>query len=157
MHMRKKIIALGVGAVSAATMAFGTVAPATAAEVPPGSIVTQFCNTLPGQLTTLTNQAASALAALSAAQSSLGTKQAAMETALSDFVAAVVSHITTVNNGGNVQASGQVVDAKLAVFVDKVIAWDAAWTAENNAQRAAYLAGVNQSFVQGVLNGLPCA
>ncbi|MDQ3897949.1 MAG: hypothetical protein M3326_12035 [Actinomycetota bacterium] len=154
--MRNKIIALGVSAVSAAAVAFGTVGPATAAETPPGSIVSLFCGQLPDQVTTLSGQAASAAAAAGAANTNLLGKQAAVTTASTDLAAAIVSYIQTINSGGNVDAAGQVANAKLAVWVDKLIAENNAMNSFFDATRNAYMSGVSASYLSSVLAGLSC-
>lgn len=154
--MRKKIIALGVSAASAATMAFGTLAPATAAEAPPGNIVTLFCGVLPDQVSNLSAQAASAATAAATANANMLSKQAAVSTASGNLSSAIVSYINTINNGGSVGAAGQVVEDKLGVFVEKLIAENTAMTSFFDATRNAYLAGVSSSYLSSVLSGLSC-
>jgi hypothetical protein len=153
--MRKKIIALAVSAASVAALSVGSVAgPAKAAEVPPGSIVNAVCQALPSQVTGLLSQLGLAGTAVTTAQSDLTTKQAALATSINDLVTAVVAHITTINNGGNVDASGQVLMAKNSIFADKVVAENNAMTTWFEAQRNAYLTGLTSGYVGGVQSAL---
>jgi hypothetical protein len=151
----KKIIALGVSAMSVGALAFASVGPATAAEVPPANIVTAVCQALPASVTSLANQLLVAGSTSGIANADLLTKQAALGTAVTDLVNSVVSHLQTVNNGGNVQASAAVVNAKSSVFGDKIVAENNAMTSSFEAQRSAYLTGVSNNIVTGV-QGLLC-
>lgn len=152
--MNRKIIALGVSAVSAATFAFGAIGPATAAEAPPGSITTAVCNGLPAQVLGLVNQLTSLTGTFGTAMTDYTTKNTALNTAVTDLVVATVAHITTINGGGNVVASGQVLAAKSSVFSDKVVAANNALTAVFEAQRAAWSATQTQAYVTGIQSGL---
>ena len=152
--MNKKLIALGVSAASAVTLAFGAVGPATAAEAPPASIVTGLCNALPSAVTGLANQLLQVGNAVTTSNADLVTKQGALSTAVSDLVSSLVAHIQTVDGGGNVAASGAVVNARSSVFADKIVAENSAMTAWFEAQRGAYLTGINNTLTTGLFGGL---
>jgi hypothetical protein len=154
MNIRKKIIAAGVSAVGVASLAVGTVAPANAVEVPGTSITAGLCDALPAAVTGLANQLLQLGTGVTTSNADLVTKQTALNTAVTDLVAALVAHIQTVDGGGNVAASGAVVNAKSSVFADKIVAENNAMTAWFEAQRGAYLTGINNGLTNGLLTGL---
>lgn len=152
--MNNKLIALGVSAASAATLAFGAIGPATAADAPPASVTTAVCNALPASVTAIASQVTSALAAITTSNTDLGLKQVALTSSTNDLVAAIVSYIQTVNNGGNVTAAGQVLSAKSSIFSDKLVAENNAMTASFEAQRNSYLSNLVSGYTTGIQSGL---
>src|SRR3954451_13050770 len=155
--MHKKLIALGAGAasvVTAVTMSFSGAAPATAAETPAGSITAAVCAALPAQVTGLLSQILGQVGGATSIDTDLAAKQGSLNTAVTDLANAVVSYIQIVNNGGNVTAAGQVLQAKNSVFADKVVAENNAMTASFEAHRNAYLSEVTAGYMNGVNNGL---
>ena len=152
--MHRKIIALAVSATSVAALAFGTVGSATAAEAPPGSITTAVCNALPSQVSALLAQLGLASSAVPTAATEFETKRAAADAAMSALVDAVVTHIETVNDGGNVDATGSILIAKYSIASDKIVAANNAMTKWFEAQRNVYLTGLTSGYLSGVQSGL---
>lgn len=154
----RKLIGLGLTAVTSATMAFGTVGstPAHAAVAPPGSLVGQVCAVLPNQLSGLTTLLGTLGASQSNAATDLAAKQATFATAQSDFITAFVDYLKTVDSGGSVTAKGIIVNDKLSVYSDKAAAWVNAWNAKDFADRQVAVNGISQSMLtqmEGLLGG----
>jgi hypothetical protein len=154
MNMNRKIIALAVSGTSAAALILGMVGPASAVEVGPGSITTAVCNGLPAQLTGIVGTLTGANTATTSSATDVATKKLALVSSITNLSSSVVSYITTVNNGGNVDAAAQVLNAANSVFADKVVAENNAMTASFEAQRANFLDGVYGSYVSGLSTGL---
>jgi hypothetical protein len=151
--MNKKIIALGISAFSAAALTFGTVGPASAVAATP-TLTEAVCSALPASVTDLLGQVTAGDTAVTTTAADLVTKKAALLAAVNDLVPAVIAHIQAVSDGANSVGTGQVLAGKGTIFADKVVAANNALTANFDAQRSAYLTGLNQTFVTGVQSGL---
>lgn len=151
--MNRKFVALGAGILAAGTMAFGNIGSATATGVP-STLTGTVCAALPASVTDLTNQIDAALDSIDTTAADVAAKKAALLTAINDLVPAVVSHIQAVSSGGNTAATAQILTGKSSIFVDKVVAVDAAMAANFAAQRNLYLTGLNKDYVAGVQAGL---
>jgi hypothetical protein len=156
----RKFIATGVAALSTLTFTVGAAGAAKADIVPPAGVIAQVCNALPAPLTSLagalTTNGSLLTSLLGAGPTSLSTKQADLTTALNDFVAAVVTHVQTINNGGNVAASGQTVAAKASVYGDKFTAWNTAFNALKSAEFNSTMLGIQSGVLNGHNSGLGC-
>lgn len=93
----KKLIALGLSAMTAGTFAFTLAAPAAHAD----TVITTLCNALPSMLVTSNATTTNAMAADSTAQTTLSTKASARDLATSDYIDAVVAELNAIV-GGNV-------------------------------------------------------
>lgn len=151
----RKFITLGVGAVAAATMAFGVVAgPASAAISPPGSMVGQVCATLPAQVTSAVNGVVTASTAQAAAVADLAAKLPVFQAAQLDLINALVDYIQTVDSGGSVAAKLLILNDKLSIYSDKATQWGNASSAVDVANRNLAIAGMSATTFQGLLTAL---
>lgn len=154
MNMNNKLIALAVSGTSAAALILGMVGPASAVEVGPGSVTTAVCNGLPATLTGIVSSLTGANATTASTASDLATKKLALVSSITGLSTSIVSYITTVNGGGNVDAAGQVLNAANSVFADKIVAENSAMTASFDAQRTNFLDGVYSSYIRNVSSTL---
>jgi hypothetical protein len=150
----KKIIALGVSAVSAATMAFGSINPAVAAEDPVSTVTDTICGVLPAQVTGLVDQLTAALGEITSAETALESAQAALPVAVNDLVDSIVGYIQAVDAGEGVSSAAQLVAARSSAYAEKVVAADSAANAWFAAQRAHFLTGLANQYMEGVQSGL---
>ncbi|MEA2685544.1 MAG: hypothetical protein QOE93_739 [Actinomycetota bacterium] len=155
MNMNKKIIALGVSALSAAALAFGTASPAMAVDPVPA--VDTICGALPTAATDLIQEALDAVAALTAADTDLDVAQAAMAGSITGLVTASVSFLETVDAGGNTTLAAAVLNAATDIFADKFAIADEAGSAWYSAQRDQVLTGMTQGYIAQLQAGLGCA
>lgn len=151
---RKKIIAFGVGAVSAAALTFSPVTSASAVIVIPSTLTETVCAALPPSVSSLLTQVTAATAAVSTTATDLTTKQVALQTAITELIPAVVAHINAVSLGLPSAGTAGVLIDKSNAFVTAVVAENNAMTASFDAQRKAYLTGLNYQYVLGVQTGL---
>jgi hypothetical protein len=150
----RKFIALGVGAIATATMAFSTVSPASATISPPGSVVGQVCASLPTSAISAASALASATLAQGVAVTDLATKTTSFGVAQGDMITALVSYLHLVDSGGSVGAAGQLLSDKVSDYSAKGAAWGNASTAVDAANHAVALAGLNQGAFAALLAGL---
>jgi hypothetical protein len=150
----KKIIALGVSAVSAATMAFGAIGPAGAEETPAETFAGTICDAMPAQVTGLADQLVATLAQVSSTKSTLDSSQAALTPAVADLVDSIVDYIQAVDNDEGVSTAASLVAARASAYADKVVAADNAANAWFAAQRANVLTGLASQYMSGVQDGL---
>lgn len=152
----RKLIGLGLTAVTSATMAFGAIGstPAHAVVSPPGSLVGQVCAVLPNQLTSILNTVTSLGTSQATAVTDLATKQAAFGVAQSDFITALVDYLKTSDAGGSVGAKALILQDKMSVYSDKGAAWVNAWNAKDLADRNVAVAGISQSMLNQLNTGL---
>lgn len=152
----RKFIALGLGVVTSATLAFGAVSPASAEVVPPGALENQMCAALPAALQSTVNAVNAAVLAQSTAATDMTAKHAAFTSAQADLIAALVDYIVTVDSGGSVAAKAQILADRLSVYSQKAAAWVNAWMAKDTADRNAALATINNGFFTGLDGALGC-
>jgi|GEM_PF-2983384 hypothetical protein len=150
----RRFIALGVGVAMAGTLALGPASPAQAVISPPNSVVTQVCNGLPAQLTSIANAILSSTSALTAAQTNLATKTASFTAAQNNLVAALISYIQAIDLGGSLDAQQAIVGARLVEYSDQAVLWGNAWNALNAAELNAAINGMTQSVLGALNTGL---
>ncbi len=153
--MRKFIIS-GIGVVSTAALALGIAGPATAAEAPPGSLVTAVCKNLDTQLAQAQNAITAANMAVSNATNDLGVKAGAYDTAQNNLVTALVNWVKAVDSGGSVDALGIIVGDSVSAFSSKLAAWTNAETALNTAEHNLVMAQRSLAVYQAIDGGLAC-
>ena len=152
----RKFIALGLGVVTSATLAFGTLSPASAEVAPPGALTNQVCAGLPAALLSTANAVTAAVLAQTNAAADMTAKHTAFTSAQGDLVVALVDYVQTVDSGGRVAAKAQVLADRLSVYSQKAVAWVNAWMAKDTADRNAAIAGINSGFFTGLDGALPC-
>jgi transcription elongation factor len=153
----RKLMATGLTALSALTFTLGSAGAAKADIVPPVSIVTQVCNSLPGPIASLVNQISAGTNALTSANTDFATKSGELTPAVTNLVTAIVNHVNTVNNGGNVTASGQQLSAAASVYGDKMSAWSLAYDKLFAAQKNVLILNtVTSPVLNGIDTGLLC-
>lgn len=154
--MRKhSIVGLGLSAATAATLAFGA-APAHATVSPPGSMVGQVCATSTGRLADAANSLAAATNSVAAATTDMNLKQAALGTAQTNVVNALVDYIETLDAGSSVGAKGLILNDAVSTFSDKAVAWANANTAHNDAVTTLQVASINSGILNSLFSGLAC-
>jgi hypothetical protein len=150
----RKFIALGLGAVTTATLAFSSLSPAGAAISPPGSQVGQLCATLPAQVTSAVTSATSAGLAQAAAAADLAAKTTAFAPAQTNLVTALVDYLTTIDTGGSVGAKSLILQDAMSVYVEKATAWGNASSAVDVANRNVSITAMNSTVLQSLLSAL---
>ena len=148
--MRKKIISLGLSVVTAGSIAFTAMAPAAHAN-----IVTDVCNVLPGLQVSTNNSQASAQANANLTQSSLSSKDAALATATTSYVNALVAHLIAVAAGLPTAVTEANLTGATSDIGTKFVAWSAADAANYTAQQNLRVANMQKSIVDGLFS-LPC-
>lgn len=149
----KKIIAIGISALSAAALTFGTVGSATAAP-DAESLSGLVCTGLDGMVTDLVDQIADLVTSVTETGNDVTAKKAALETALNELAPAVVAHIQAVSDGASSVGTGQILAGKSAIFADKFTAAQNAMTAHFEAQRSQYITGLSNGYIDDVRTGL---
>lgn len=147
--MRKKIISLGLSAVTAGSIAFGAMAPAAHANV-----VTDVCNVIPGVLVTAGNELNSATSAAGLAGSVLGTKDGALGAATAAYVNALVAHLQAVGAGTSTTITEPALVGATNDLGAKFVEWANANVSNFNAQQALRIAQMKASIVSGLGGGL---
>lgn len=150
----RKFIALGVGAISAATLALVPASPAQAVISPPTSVVTQVCNGLPAQITAIANSLLNSGSAVTAAQTSLASKTASFTVAQGNLVNALVNYIKAIDLGGSVDAQAALLAARMSEYGDQAVLWGNAWNALNAAELANTINGMSNTVINGLNTGL---
>lgn len=148
----KKIIAFGVGAISAAALTFTTVTPASA--VVPSTLTEVVCAALPASVTSLLDQVTAGNTAVTNTAADLTSKQTALTAAINALIPAVVNHINAVSDGLPTAGTAGILTDKANAFASAVVAENNAMTASFDAQRNAYITGLHSSYVSGVTSGL---
>ena len=127
------VIAVGIGALAAVSMALLLPAGAGAAQSTSGptttkapTLVATVCGKLPGLLQNVTDALPQANDALTTARATVETKRALMTDAMEALAAAVVAHLGVLDAGGNPTATGTILKGKQALYVDSVVAWSKA-------------------------------
>ena len=128
---------MGLGALSTVAVAFGPASPASAVIAPPGSVTVQVCNALPGGLGGVLDQAAANFNLLTLLSDEIAADGLDLTGRTTDLVNALVSHIQTVDGGGNVAATSSVVSAQASAYADSA----AEWTKDVKAFQTAELPG----------------
>jgi|SRR5919199_3544653 hypothetical protein len=149
----KKLIALGVGAISAASLVIGA-APAHAVE--PVIATPQFCSDLSVTIATLNAQALAADGALSTANAAVTTTRGALDEALGSWVGAAVNLVKAVDLGQDTSVQQAAYNVATTALTTAGTAWSQAKLAAFNAQNNDDLAHMVAAIYQGAQSGL-CA
>lgn len=148
----RKIIALGVSALSALTLSFGaTASPASAVDL---GLVSGLCGSLPGQVVNIANSLLGANALVSSANTDNLAKQAELATATTDLVNAVVAHILNVNAGNDGGSTAGAVGTTITDYAHATVAANTAFTGWVDAMRNANAVANSQAFAGGISSGL---
>lgn len=152
----RKIIILGLGALSTLALTVGPSTPAQAVISPPGSITDQVCNAVPAGLVGVVNQlvATSTHAGLVSTDLTNSTTDLGLKT--TDLVNALVSHITTVDGGGNTAATSSVVSARASAYADSAAVWTKANKDLNADILTMQVLGMQQGVLTAIGSGLSC-
>jgi hypothetical protein len=151
MRMRK-IIALGVSAVSAAALTLGaTASPAKAIDL---GLVSGLCGSLPGQVINITNSVLGANAAVVTTNADNVAKQAALGTATTALVNAVVAHILNVNAGNDGGSTAGAVGTAIGDYGAASVAANTSFNKWVDAMRTANALANSQAFAGGISSGL---
>jgi hypothetical protein len=145
----RKLLIAGLGAVATVTLALGPASPARAVIVSPG-MASQVCNSLPASLASVLNGLVANGLQTGLINIALTTATADLTNKTTDLVNAMVTHIQTVDAGGNVASTLAVVNARIPAYADSAAVWVAKWHELDTAQ----LQAQNLVMQQGVLNGL---
>ncbi len=153
----KKVIALGVSALSAASLLVGVVGiPAAQAEEPP-TLSEQVCDLVPETLTEIAGALSTATDALAAATSAVEDTKAVLDDAVVAYVVALVDWIDAVDTDPGVASSKLgVMNARFGDLVNAVVAWGEALTDQFDADVAAKIANLRGSLVDRLELGLEC-
>lgn len=149
----RKFIATGVAALSAATMTFGFAGAAHAVDPAP-TVIQQVCSTLPGSLASVIGQLTSSGVTLGNANSDLSAKQSALNTSVSNLIAAIVTQVQNVSGNLPTGVSTAVLNDAVADYSAKIVAWSNALTARDNAFRANQVLGISDTVLNGINGGL---
>jgi hypothetical protein len=152
----KKLVALGVTAVSAASLSVGAVAPSAAHAVTLPSVGQQVCGSIPGIDANLQAALTQATNFLSTVGADLAAKQAALDRALSAYATSVVDLILAIDNHGDVLGAKSAMDARLTDLVNAGVAWSKALAGQFGAQQALSVLQLQQHLVSQITSGLDC-
>ncbi len=135
-------IAAGIGAIAAVSMALLVPSGAGAAQAPtdPTAVATTtrvdgLCIKLPGLQANVTDGLARSAAAHNAAEATVADRRASMFAATTELADAIVTHLSTLDSGGDSGASGAVLKSKQAGYVTAVVGWSQARTQAFDAER----------------------
>lgn len=136
--MRKVLsVAVGIGAITAVSMALlvptgagaaQTTTSSTTSTTAVPSIIDTLCGKLPDLLQDVTDALPQADAALAGARETVDSRRTAMTTAMGELATAVFNHLVALDDGGNTTATGTILKGKQAQYVDAVVAWSKART-----------------------------
>ncbi len=148
----KKLIALGISTLTAATFAFGA-SPAHA-EDPVDSVIGTVCDAL-GEVD-LGTLLSDAEAAEAAANTAVDEAEADVLEALTVYVNSVVATLNAVEDDGDVPSAETIMNANFQVLVNKVVAWSAALTNQFEAHQETFSAELKTGLLDGLNSGLEC-
>ena len=148
----RKVIALGVSALSALALTLGaTASPAKAIDL---GLVSGLCGSLPGQVVNITNSVLGANALVSSTNADNVAKQAALGTATTALVNAVVAHILNVNAGNDGGSTSGAVGTAISDYANASVAANTSFTKWVEAMRGANALANSQAFAGGIASGL---
>ncbi|MEA2828006.1 MAG: hypothetical protein QOG43_2445 [Actinomycetota bacterium] len=154
---RTGIIAVGIGALAAVSMALLLPAGAGAAQTPTSPTTTKaptlieaVCGKLPGLLQNVTDALPEANDALTTARAAVDGKRTAMTDAMEALAAAVVAHLGVLDAGGNPAATGATLKAQQALYVDSVVAWSKARTQLFDGEQQVVFGELQQTLIDSV-------
>jgi len=156
----RKFTIMGLGALSTLGLTIGTIgtmAPAAhALELPGVSLVQAVCTSVAGPVAGLVNQQAVAGQALAADQGKVASTVTARDLAVTDLVGSLVSYIGILNLGGNADAAAGILNAKSAVYGDKMANWSNAVNKTTADQSKVDALGIQSTVLNGLKTGLAC-
>jgi hypothetical protein len=147
----KKLLALGVSALTAAAIAFGpTVA---SAEEPP--TIAGVCDAIGGiDLGDLLGEVDTAL---TDANDAVATAETDADEAMADYIAAAVATLQAVDAGDdNVGELAAEMQERFDALVDAIVGWSEAMVDQYVARQEAFTAGLQNDFLEGLTSGLDC-
>lgn len=151
----RKFMVLGLGALSTLTLSLGAAAPAAHAAAPVDlGIVSSLCGVLPGNVVNIATSLLGATTALTTANIDSAAKQAALGTATTALVNAVVAHILNVNAGNDGGSTKGAVATAVGDYANASVNANTAFNKSVDAQRALNALSSSQAFAQGVAAGL---
>jgi hypothetical protein len=160
MRRTTPIAAVAIGALAAVSMALllpagaraqtGTASPSTTTAP---TLISTVCAKLPDLLQHVSDAVTPADAAVTAARASVDAKRTAMSTALGDLATALVAHLRVLDAGGDFNASGAVVKAKQASYVDSVVAWSKARTQLFDREQQLVFGELQRTLIESVQGG----
>ena len=153
----KKLIALGVSTLSAASLVVGVVATpaAHAEEAPP--LTEQVCGVVPDTLTEIAAALTAATDALAAADTEVADTKSAVDDAITSYALALVDWIDAVDNDPGVATFKEgIMNARFGDLVTTVVAWGEALTAQFNAKVEAGIQELRTTLVEKLAAGLLC-
>ena len=146
----KKIIALGVGVLSAASLVIGATASPARAEI----VTEEFCEDLAGILTTVGDQLTAVTETLGTADDALETARGDLNSAIGEWVTAAVNLVKAADAGEDtrVQEAAYVVETEQ--LLDAGAAWSQAKVDQYNAQTNVDLTEMVHSIYSQAEDGL---
>lgn len=145
MNLRKKIISVGLSAVTAGTFAFTAAAPAAHANV-----VTDVCTVLPGLIATATGNLSGAGATAEVKANDLSIKSSDLDAATTAFVSALVAHLQALAAGQSTTLTQAVLNGAQADLGVKFVAWANADAANYSAQQNLRVAQMQYNILNGL-------
>lgn len=130
---RFSIVAAGIGVIAAVSMAVlvptgAGAAQTTTTTTKAPTLIEAICGKVPGLVQDVGLSLTLANSALDTARQNVTDKRAAMTVAMGEMATAVVNHLTALDAGANPTATGNVLKAKQATYVESVVAWSKART-----------------------------
>lgn len=150
----RKLTALGLGALASLTLALGPASSASAVVVPPGSVTQQVCNAVPGALNGVLGQLSNLGIELGQLNSDLSEAETDLSDAINALVDAIVTHVWTVDNGGNVDATAAIVNARMSEYADAAAAWSQLVSDVFLAEMATLAYDMQNDILLGLQGGL---
>lgn len=148
----RKIIALGVSALSALTLSFGAAAsPASAVDL---GLVSGLCGSLPGQVINIANSLTGANALVGAAETDYTDTQADLAAKTTALVDAVVAHILNVNVGNDGGATAPAVGTAITDYAHATVAATTAFNKWVDTMRNRDAVANSSAFAGGISTGL---
>jgi|GEM_PF-2904306 len=145
---------MGLGALSAFTIAVTQAVPAGAVLVPPGLVRVQVCDALPAGLVGVLDQLAANANLSGLLSDDLADATADLDDKTLDLVDAILDHIQVLDGGGNVAASATVVGARAAAYADSAAVWTALWKDLDAAQLRGLVLGRQQGVLEDIRDAL---
>ena len=148
----RKLMALGVSALSALTVSFGVAAsPAQALDL---GIVSGLCGALPGQVLNIGNSVLGANGLVTSTNADHLAKQADLATKTTALVNAVVAHILNVNAGNDGGSTAGAVGTSVSDYANASVAANTSFTKWVDAMRNANALANSQAFAGGIASSL---
>ncbi len=155
------IVAVGIGALAAVSLAVLVPAGAGAAQIPPSTttsttstlkptLIQTVCGKLPGLLQTVSDAGTQTDGALAAARATVDAQRLAMTVAMTDLATAVVNHLGALDTAANIPVTGALLKSKQALFVDSVVAWSKARTAASDLEQQLVFGELQKTMIDSI-------